>query len=169
VQCALQITSQGFGERRVPGRPRGSVGGVNIIILWNTLYINAALEHSPARDLPSGPKTWPDFRRWCSTTSIYWTICVLGSGFSSAGPAPTPPESHRCSGRCRLRGSERQNLQNSRCLNPVFRSIDPNTQALSLSNATSALNRLHHLQISPMKKKSSPILGDAVNLRQLAF
>lgn len=40
-------------------------------------------------------KTWPDSHQWCWTMSIYWDAMRSRSGFSSAGPAPSPSESDR--------------------------------------------------------------------------
>lgn len=45
---------------------------VNVIVLWNTLYIHAARNSSGLRAFPYGRQTSPDCRRWCSSTSIYW-------------------------------------------------------------------------------------------------
>lgn len=45
---------------------------VNIIILWNTLYINAALAQLADEGYCIKPEDVARLSRWFSSTSIYW-------------------------------------------------------------------------------------------------
>jgi hypothetical protein len=45
---------------------------VNIIVLWNTLYINVFWSRSAARDTSSGPKMSRDYRRSSLGTTTTW-------------------------------------------------------------------------------------------------
>jgi hypothetical protein len=44
--------------------PRSARTGVNIIVLWNTLYINAALQQLEQEGFEISPRTSPAFHRW---------------------------------------------------------------------------------------------------------
>ena len=48
---------------------------VNVIVLWNTLYMNAALEQLQSEGFRSTRRTSHGFPRWCSTTST----CLVGT------------------------------------------------------------------------------------------
>lgn len=45
---------------------------VNTIVLWNTLYIDAALQQLRAEGFPCSRKMSPGCRRWYTSTSICW-------------------------------------------------------------------------------------------------
>ena len=118
--CRLPDANPGVQTRlpcRASSAPRSLNGTRSTSMpLWSS---------SPAaRGIPSGRKTWPDFRRWCSTHQFTGTVCVFGSGFSSSGPAPSPSESDRCSGRCRVK-EPRESAKIMLLINPAFRSTDP--------------------------------------------
>ena len=76
---------------------------VNIIILWNTLYINAALEQLAGEGYPIQPE---DVARLSPLVfehiNLLGSYCLLGSGLSSAGTASTPSQPGRHFGGCRL-------------------------------------------------------------------
>jgi hypothetical protein len=93
----------------VPRGPRGSVGGVGFgrehhYSMEQPLHqcrFGAARQRKLSR--PAG-RCGAAFATGLRAHQSTGTVCVLGSGFSSAGPATSPSESDRCSGRCRLKG-----------------------------------------------------------------
>ena len=56
----------------------GALGLVlNAIVLWNTLYMDAALTQLRRRATPSGKKMWLAFLRLVTSTSISWVTTLL--------------------------------------------------------------------------------------------
>jgi hypothetical protein len=99
---------------------------VNIIILWNTLYINAALEQLASEGTPSTLRTLRGSRRWSSNTSISWDDMLSRFQTLSCGanfdPFAIRPMLRRISPNAGVLRPEFTTLHR---LNPVFRSIDP--------------------------------------------